>query len=120
MGYDTGWQKPKLVTDAEGPKGVIQTSSGLESKPCMLCKSFAKNMRRFIQHCKSQGLVSDEDGYFETPIAKEIKGRRSLRIHPRDYGFCNRNCGVVHMNATCPDFAITQTREELALKVQGR
>jgi hypothetical protein len=117
---DTGWQKPKLVIDDEGPKGVIQTSSGLETKPCMLCKSFAKDTRKFIQHCKSHGLVPDADGNFETPIAKEIEGRTSLRMHPRDYGFCNRHCGVVHMNATCDDFAMTTTREELKLKITNR
>jgi hypothetical protein len=117
---DTGWQKSKIVTDAEGPKGVIQTTSGLETKPCMLCKSFAKDTRKLIQHFNSQGLKPDKDGFFETPLAQEVKGRTSLRVHPRDYGFCNRNCYVTHMNGTCEDFAVIQTRAELALKVGGR
>jgi hypothetical protein len=118
--YSTGWQKPQLVTDAEGPKGVIQTSSGLESKPCMLCKSFAKDTRKLVQHFEARGLVPDTDGFYETPIAKSVKGRTSMRVHPRDYGFCNRNCYVTHMNGTCEDFAVTQTREELALKIKER
>lgn len=117
---DTGWQKPKIVTDAEGTKGIIQTSSGLETKPCMLCKSFAKDTRKLIQHFESHGLKADTDGFFETPLAKEVKGRTSLRIHPRDYGFCNRHCYTTHMNGTCGDFDITQTRAELALKLQKR
>jgi hypothetical protein len=119
-GADTGWQKPNLVQTPEGDKGQIALASGLEKQPCMLCKSFEKDVRRLRQHLAAQGLTPDKNGFYETPIAKEIAGRRSLKIKPRDYGWCRRNGGVVHMNATCPDFVITQTRADLAGKLINR
>jgi hypothetical protein len=114
---DTGWKLPEIVNTPEGPKGVIIPATGLEANPCMMCRSFEKDVRRLMQHFKSHGLTPDAAGYYETPIAKEIKGRKSLRIHPRDHGWCRRQGCVTNMRATCPDFVATATRAEMALKL---
>ena len=116
---DTGWRKPVVTqVPGEAPKGVIQPATGLESKPCFTCRSWEKDTRRLMQHFQSHGLTPDAEGYYETPIAKEINGRTSLRIHPRDNGWCNRIGCVSHMNATCPDWKPTRFAKELALKVK--
>lgn len=117
---DTGWQKPGVIETPDGVAGAIVPATGLEQKPCMMCKSFENDQRRLMQHLQAHGLRPDENGFYETPIAKEVKGRRSLKINPRDMGWCRRNGGVVHMNATCEDFKPTETRNDLALKLQRR
>lgn len=114
---DTGWKKPELVVTEDGPAGRIVPASGLVSKPCMMCRSFEKDEQRLRQHFKARGLKPDRDGFYETPIAQEIKGRKSLRMHPRDFGWCRREGSVVHMNATCELFLETNTRSELAAKL---
>jgi hypothetical protein len=117
---DTGWKSP-IVTAQDGlPTGTIQTASGLERQPCFLCRSFEKDNRKLIQHFQAHGLTADENGCYETPIAKEVRGRRSLKIDPRDYGFCRRHGYVTGMNATCPDFKLTESRSELQAKIGDR
>lgn len=115
---DTGWKKPTIVTDGGETKGVIQPATGLEKNPCFACRSFEKDERRLRQHCQANGLVPDAEGFYITPIAQEIQGRKSLRLNPADCGWCRRHGSVSHMNATCPDFVATATREELALKLR--
>jgi hypothetical protein len=120
---DTGWRLPEIVNTPEGPKGVIIPATGLEANPCMMCRSFEKDTRRLMQHFESHGLVPDAQGYYETPIAKEIEGRKSLRIHPQDCGWCRRRGFVIQdpQKNTCPDFVATATRAEMALKLaRGR
>ena len=114
------WKQPEVRRDAEGTKGVIQLASGLEHNPCFACRSFEKDERRLRQHCESQGLVPDENGIYTTPIVKEIAGRRSLRLDPKDCGWCRRQGCVVHMGATCEEFVATATRSELAAKIVKR
>jgi hypothetical protein len=116
---DTGWKVPQIVQTEKGEiAGLIQPATGIEAKPCFTCRSWEKDTRKLMQHFTSHGLTPDAEGYYETPIAKEINGRKSLRIHPRDNGFCNKQCCVSHMNATCPDWTPTRFASELALKVR--
>jgi hypothetical protein len=116
---DTGWKKPEIVKDEAGAKGVIVPATGLEANPCMLCRSFEKDTRRMMQHFEANGLKPDAGGFYETPIAQDFKGRKSLRIHPQDCGWCRRHGFVVQdpQKNTCPDFVCTATRAELALKL---
>jgi len=116
---DTGWKQPTVVqTPDGGAKGVVQPATGLEIKPCFTCKSWEKDNRKLVQFLVSRGLKSNAEGYFETPIAKDFAGRRSMRIHPRDYGFCRRHCYPAAMNATCDDWQPTLLANDLALKVK--
>lgn len=98
--------------------GVIDLATGFEAKPCMNCRSFEKDTSRLARHLLSQGLVPDAAGYFETPIARDFKGRRSLRLHPRDHGWCRKNCQVVDMLATCEEWSPVTTRAELASRIR--
>lgn len=115
---DTGWKQPNVVQGPDGGKGVIVPATGLEHQPCMMCKSFEKNTKRLMQHLQAHGLRPNADGFYETPIAQEVAGRKSLKINPQDCGWCRNQGGVVHMNATCPEFKPTETREDLAAKLQ--
>jgi hypothetical protein len=116
---DTGWRKPIVTqTPGETPKGVIQMKTGLENKPCFMCKSWEKDTRKLIQHFKAKGLTPDAEGYYTTPIVQDFDNRKSLRINPREYGYCRRLCMPTGDTCTCPDWQLTQTRSELALKVK--
>lgn len=116
---DTGWKRLEVVqAPGETPKALIQPATGIETKPCFTCASWEKDTRKLMQHFRSHGLTPDAEGYYETPIAQDFNGRKSLRIHPRDNGFCNKQCCVSHMNATCGDWSPTRFAKELALKVQ--
>lgn len=115
---DTGWKKPDIIQAPDGnSKGVIVPATGLESRPCFTCRSWEKDARKLTQFFRAKGLRADAEGYYETPIVRDFKGRRSLRIHPRDFGYCRRQCMPTHMNATCPDWDATTTRSELQGKI---
>lgn len=115
---DTGWQRPDVSIQGGVPTGTILPSTGIESKPCFMCRSFDKDNKKLMRHLDSKGLKADENGLYETPIARDFHGRRSMKIDPRNFGYCRRNDYVTDMRATCPDFDLTANRSDLQLKVK--
>lgn len=115
---DTGWRKPDMIQTPEGnATGIVTPSTGLEERPCFTCRSWEKDARKLTQFLTSKGLQPDFEGYYETPVARDFHGRKSLRIHPRDFGFCRRQCMPTHMQATCEDWDTVRTRSELQGKI---
>ena len=110
---------PQIVRDpSDGQlKGLVQIAQGTEPEPCYLCRSFEKDNRKLIQHFVAHGLKPDENGLFETPLAQEVKGRRSLKIDPNDYGYCRKNCYTTAMTSHCPSWRLTKFREEMMRKI---
>jgi hypothetical protein len=116
----TCWQRIR-ITGGDGDQmaaGQIDLATGMESKPCMNCKSFEKDNRRLQRHIVAHGLTPNERGQFTTPIARDFKGRRSLKIDPRDFGFCRNQSIVVDMLATCPNWKPVNTAAELASRIR--
>jgi hypothetical protein len=111
---------PQIVRDpTDGQvKGLVQIAQGEQPKPCYLCRSFEKDNKKLVQHLLAHGLKPDEEGRFETPLAKEVQGRRSLKIDPKDYGYCRKSCMPTGMTATCEYWVLTQFREEMARKIR--
>ena len=116
---DTGWQKAQLVNTAGGMKGLITPSTGTEVQPCFTCKAWEKDNRKLIQYLLARKLGAADAGYFETPIARDFQGRTSLKIHPRDFGYCRRQCMPTHMNASCPEWKPTLFINDLQAKITG-
>jgi len=114
---DTGWKRPDVAQTPEGPKGLITPAVGTEPRPCYLCRSWEKDKQKLIQFFVSRGFVADSEGIFETPIVRDFKGRRSIRVDPRNWGYCRRECIPTEMNATCPDWELAQHRSELMGKI---
>lgn len=108
------------ITGGDGDSiatGQIEMAHGLEQRPCLMCKSFEKDRDKLIRHLIRTRLTLLPDGTFETPIAKDIPGRKSLRIDPRSYGWCRRDTIVVDMLATCPAWALATSISELASRI---
>jgi hypothetical protein len=115
---DTGWRKPDLVQTPTGnAKGIVTPTTGLEEKPCFTCRSWEKDTQKLTQFLRSKGLQPDADGKYETPIVRDFNGRRSLKIDPRDFGYCRRQCMPTHMQASCADWNAVRTRSELQGKI---
>lgn len=126
MSDDTGW-KPIHTSggiidtrhdEVVGAEGVVEMATTAEPHPCMLCRAFEKDERRLVNHLIASGLRPEPDGTFETPIAKDFKGRNSLKIHPASWGFCRKHTHPVDMMATCPDFQVVRTASELASRIK--
>lgn len=118
----TCWQRIQIV-GGDGDRaaaGEIDLATGMETRPCLNCKSFEADRTRLIQHIVAMGLVPDANGIFETPIAKDFKGRRSLKLDVRNFGWCKKDCCVVDMLASCPRFRPLRTAEELATRIRSR
>lgn len=107
----TCWQ-PILITGGDGDsigKGEIEMVTGLETKPCLLCKSWDKNLDQIIQHFLAHGLRLRPDGQMETPIKDDFKTRKvGMVINPRDYGFCRRDTMPTDMLASCENWVPTK------------
>ena|SRR3990167_2578349 len=103
---DTGWQPvTSIVGSEDAAKGKVQMATGLELKPCFTCRSFEDpGLDKMVQHLGAHGLELQTDGTFKTPIAKEIPGRQSLTLDPKDFGFCRLEVHPVDRLATCPSY----------------
>lgn len=117
---DTGWQRiiPKAeVVDVKtgkdlGAYGDIEMVTGLESKPCFMCKSFdASNQNKIIEHVMSKGLRPRPDGKFESPIKDDFKGqaRANMTLDPKGSGMCMRDNIIVEALASCENWKPTIT-----------
>ena len=120
-GSGSCWQNIH-VTGGDGTSlatGQIQMATGVEVRPCMACRSFeAVETKRMVQHLMAQKLEVQPDGKFKTPIAKDIPGRVSLALDPRDYGFCKRDTTVVDLQATCENWRPTKLLVDLQNKLR--
>jgi hypothetical protein len=115
---DTGWKQPNVEQTPEGPKGLITTATGTEKRPCYLCARWERDQRKLIEFFVSRGLRPDVNGEFETPIARDFRGRRSMRVDPKNWGYCRQQCIATDMNATCENWELTRTRADLAGKIR--
>jgi hypothetical protein len=95
-------------------------ATGTESRPCMMCAKWDRvETNRVVQHFLARGLEAMPDGKFVTPIIKDIPGRRSMVLDPRDYGFCRRDLLPTDMQATCVDWTPTKSLVELQRRLRG-
>ena len=110
------------ITGGDGTytaKGQIEMATGIETRPCCICRSFEKDEPKLIQHLLRNKLTPREDGTFVTPIAKDIPGRKSMVIDPKTYGWCRRDTIPVDMLATCPSFRPVRTSSELESRIKS-
>ncbi len=119
----TCWQKP-IITGGDGEtvaNSRIQLASGTEQRPCMLCRSFENpGQNRVAEYCLARGLKVREDGTFDTPIAKDFPGRKSLVLDPANYGFCRKDTILTDRLATCARWRMTKFVTELQQKLTER
>lgn len=82
--------------------GHIEMATGLEARPCAMCKSWeGADKRKVIEYALAKGLEIQPDGSFKTPIAKDFPGRVSLRLDPKNFGWCKRDAILSDAMATC-------------------
>jgi hypothetical protein len=120
MAEDDTW-RPIEVVGGDGVRdaaGRIELATTTEKHPCYLCRSFLKDDTRLREYLLANKLRPMPDGTFETPIAQDIPGRKSLTIDPKSWGYCNRNTIAVDMLATCPDWEQVRTASEMASRIR--
>lgn len=120
MADEEPWRPIQLVggdgtTDAAGR---VELATGFEQRPCLMCRSFVKDDARLREYLLANKLRPMPDGTFETPIAQDIPGRKSLTIDPKSWGYCNRNTMPVDMLATCPDWVQVRTSSEMGSRIR--
>lgn len=114
----TGGTIDTKYNEISGAAGVIELATGMEQRPCFLCRSFEKDEKKLVNHLLARGLKPDPDGSFVTPIVGDFKNRTSLRIHPSQYGYCRRHTMPVDMQATCIDWAQVRTASEMESRIK--
>jgi hypothetical protein len=100
---DTGWQQAgHIIETPTGPAGQIIPATGHEDRPCFTCRSWDKDERKLRQFLAAQGMEPDAEGRYEMRLLHDFKdGRKSMKIDPRDFGYCRKLTMPTHMNATC-------------------
>lgn len=93
-------------------------ASGMEPRPCMMCRNFEHDSAKLTRHLLAMGLEVDENGVFTTPIAKDIPGRKSLKLDPKSFGYCHNDGVVVDILATCPNWTPVRTASELESRIK--
>jgi hypothetical protein len=109
------WQAPNIVQTASGAKGVISSPTGVEEKPCFTCSHWIKNNRRVMQHFIAHGLEADENGHYQVPT--RLYNRSSIKVDPKEWGWCPKLGMPTAMLATCEDWQPTTLAHELARKI---
>lgn len=110
------------ITGGDGTteaRGQIEMATGVEQRPCCLCRSFEMDRPKLIRHLLRHKLTPNEDGTFTTPIVKDFPGRKSMVIDPKTYGWCRRDTIPVDMLATCPAFQPVRTSSELESRIKS-
>ena len=100
-------------------RGQIEMATGVEERPCCLCRSFEMDRPKLIRHLLRHKLTPNEDGTFTTPIVKDFPGRKSMVIDPKTYGWCRRDTIPVDMLATCAAFRPVRTSSELESRIKS-
>jgi hypothetical protein len=118
------WQRMKNVRptgpasrDEGGAKGEVDMATGLETNPCFMCKSWEKDTPRLVRHFTAHGLTIDPDGSVQTPIAKNIPGRKSMKLKIQQMGWCKMGAMPTDDMASCPNFRQVRTREDMRARL---
>jgi hypothetical protein len=118
---DDTWRPIELVggDGQQDAAGRVELATGQEERPCLMCRSWENvDKKRLIEHILSKGLKPNERGNFETPIAKDFKGRKSLELDPNQSGYCRRDGIVTDMLATCENWKPTRTIAEFQQRMR--
>lgn len=117
---DTGW-KPLKIVGGDGDQHAasrVEMVRGTEARPCLTCKHWERDERRLIEHLLAHGLELRDDGKFVTPIARDLPGRKSLVIDPKQSGFCRAESSVTQDLATCEKWQPVTTMSELQSRIR--
>jgi hypothetical protein len=107
---EPGWQTPKIVDGM----GIISMPSATEAKPCYLCKSWDKDVRKLVEYVTAHGMVVGLDGcYVFAAISAEFPARQQFKIDPTHTGFCRNLCVLSLDEATCEHWKQRETREDM-------
>jgi hypothetical protein len=112
----TGFKKVNIVggDGDQYARGLVQPTTGIETRPCMVCRSFEKpGLDKMLRHFLSYGCTVLPDGRVQSPRPKAAKQGAGLKIDPKDFGFCRRQGIAVDMGATCTDWEQKRTRSEM-------
>jgi hypothetical protein len=109
---DTGRQRitPTAGDGEHTADGLVAPVTGLEQKPCMVCRSFEKDEPKLVQFFRAKKMDIGPTGDFTTPIAKEA-GYKSLQLNVKDFGWCRFLACPTDMLATCEKWSL---RREMA------
>lgn len=116
---DTGW-KPFENVQSDGAGGAsarVQPVTGLEQRPCILCRSWEKNDRKLRKHIASKKDIEVlPDGTFRHLADQDIKGRESHTYNVRDFGFCRLHGQPAQQLHSCSNWIPTRRIAELQRK----
>lgn len=116
---DSGWRPmTDVVGNDEFAAGKVDMVTGVEKRPCMMCKSWEKDEIKLLRHFATYGLTPDPNGIITTPIAKDFPGRQSLKIKVKEWGFCRREARPTDDLATCEAWSPTISVEQLRRKIR--
>ncbi len=108
MDDDSAGPRKIRITGGDGDRaasGLVEPVLGSTQRPCVMCRSFERDVKRLTEHLLAHGLKPEPDGSFVSPIAKDFKDpRANLRMHPREFGYCRLTTMPVQDVATCPSW----------------
>ncbi len=88
--------------------------STAEAKPCFTCKHWHKDNRKLMQYIHAHGLTPDQNGIY-TLRMPDFPDRQSIKVDPKDWGFCLTLAMPTHMNAgaKCPHWKIREVAADM-------
>jgi hypothetical protein len=119
----TCWQKINL-TGGDGTTsaaGEIELATGQETRPCCMCRSWEDaDKNKIVRFLIAHGLKPNPDGKFETPIAKDFVGRKSLVLDPKSSGYCRKDGIITDGLASCPAWSPTRSISDFQQRMHKR
>jgi len=120
---NSGW-KPITVTGGGGPdgvKGLVQQVTGIQTKPCNMCRSWEKNDRRIreVVHA-AKNIVLLPDGTMKHKIDLDVPDRQTQTFNINDFGWCRYWTQLAQQLASCEMWTPTRTVSDLMRKLPSQ
>lgn len=101
-------------------KSLVKPVTGLEQRPCFMCRSWEKNEKKLRQHIASKRDIEVlPDGTFRHIIDRDVKDRNTKTYNIRDFGFCRFTGMPTQQLASCENWVPTRRLIELQRKLGG-
>ncbi len=120
---DSGWKPIKVIEGggSDGVKGLVQPVTGIQTKPCNMCRSWEKNDRRIreLVHSK-KNIALLPDGTMKHKIDLDVPDRQTQTFNINDFGWCRYWGQLAQQLASCEMWTATRTVSDLMRKLPSQ
>lgn len=96
---------------------LVEPITGLQQRPCNMCRSWEKNDARIRELVKSRKFLTvDPDGTLRHKIDRDVPGRNTQTVNLNDFGYCRFHGQLAQQLHSCEAWTPTVSLSDFARK----